>query len=483
MKKTINKQLSVILTMVIFITSLFGISVNSFAAETKQSTVSGVIYYYTVKDKAATITSASYKDFNKQSKSLKLPAKLGGYAVKIIAENATQFLNAETIDVPDSVETLESCSIGTTGKTKNIKLGKNLKTFKGDPFASCNRLASISVNSKNKNFIVYKSALYNKSKTTLYKYPATKIPASYTVLNSVKTISNRAFSDSSKLKTLTLGKNVKTIKADAFLGSEALTKFAVNKDNKNFSVKDGVLYNKKKTILVFYPCTKSGASYTVLKGTTKISSRAFENASKITEVKLPSTLTEIASRAFSNAYKLKTASLPSKLVKIGSNAFEGTALTQVVAPKTLESIGAGAFECCKKLKSVDLSKSKLTKLNARTFAEAGKISEIKFPKILKSVTYGFISATAITALDLPATLTGIPENTFIGCKNLKSVVVRGTKTDISKCMPREQYTAYRDDEDMDGYTAYRYKFKITAPKDSKAYQFAIENSIEFVELN
>lgn len=478
----INKQLSVILAAVIFITSLSGISMNSFAAETKKSTVGGIIYSYSVNSKAATIISATYKDVNKQSKTVNLPSKLGGYALKTVGENATMLLNAETVVIPDSVETLESCSIGTMGKTKNIKLGKNLKTIKGDPFASCNRLASISVNSKNKNFIVYKSVLYNKSKTTLYKYPAAKIPASYTVFNSVKTVSNGAFSDSSKLKALTFGKNVKTIKADAVVRCKSINKFSVNKNNKYFSVKDGVLYNKKKTTLVLYPCAKNGASYTVLKGTTKISSRAFENASKLAEVKLPSTLTEIASRAFGNAYKLKTASLPSKLVKIGSNAFEGTALTKVVAPKTLESVGASAYECCKKLKSVDLSKSKLTKLNARVFADDQKISEIKFPKNLKTVTKGFITNTVITTLDLPVTLTVIPENTFIGCKNLKSVVVRGTKTDISKCMPREQYTAYRDDEDMDGYTAYRYKFKIIAPKGSEAEQFAIENSIEFVEL-
>jgi hypothetical protein len=479
MKKAfIKKEISLLVIFAMMFSLLSGLSINASAAQTKKSTVSGIIYYYTVSNKAATITSAEYKSGS--SKTLTLPSKLGGYAVKTIASNATQFVSRETVVIPDSVETLEDCSIGNT-KTKNVKLGKNLKTIKGDPFSRCNHLSSISVNSNNKYFMVSKSVLYNKSKTVLYKYPAAKIPASYTVLSSVKTISNRAFADSSKLKNITLGKSVKTIKADAFFASSALTKFAVNKNNKNFLVKDGVLYNKKKTVIVFYPCAKSGSSYTVVSGVTKVSSRAFADALKLTEVKLPSSVTEIASKAFSNAGKLKTLSLPSKLKTIGNNAFESTALTQVTAPKTLETMGSGAYEFCSKLKSVDLSKSKLTKINSRTFSDCEKITEIKFPKTLTAISTAF-GNTAITKLDLPAGVTSVSNNAFSGCKKLSSIIVRGAETDISKCVPKEQYIAYADENDSNGYIAYKYNFTITAPKGSKAERFALENSIEFFEL-
>ena len=472
-----KRFLSMIIAMSVMMTSLFALTVTSYAA-TKKATVNGVVYYYTVKDKAVTITETCVK---KAVKILNVPSKLGGNAVKTLATNATIGAMPETVVIPNSVTTLENASVGMS-LTKTVKIGTGLKTINGDAFERCTRLESITVNSKNKNFTVYKGVLYNKSKTALVKYPVAKIPASCTVLKSVKTIRAKALAGSSKLKTVNLGKNVKTIKASAFYCSLSINKFTVDKSNKYFSVKDGVLFNKKKTVIVFYPCAKSGTTYSVPKGVTKVSANAFADASKLTEVKLPATLITISTKSFQNAYRLKTATLPAKLKTIGAYAFEGTVITRVVAPKTLESLGSGAYRFCYKLKSVDLSKSILTKINSCTFQEDKSITQIKLPNTLKTIGTNAFQYASVTELDFPESVTKLSDKAFSGCKKLTSVIVRGTETDISLGMPRTEYTAYVDEYDDEGYTAYKYNFKITAPADSKAAQFAADNGIEFIEL-
>ena len=475
-----KRALSIFLSAVMML-SCVAVTISASAGDTKKETHDGIIYYYTVKDKAATIVSSEIKT-QKDSKTLNIPSKLGGYPVKTLEKNATSGVARETVVIPDSVITARESSVGNS-KTKTIKIGKGLKTIKSS-FANCTFLKSISVSSKNKYFLSEEGVLYNKGKTTLIAYPAEKAGTSYTVAKTTKTIDSKAFANQKKLKTLTISKNVKTIKSDAFISSNSLTKFVLDKSNKNFYVKEGVLYNKKKTILVAYPSAKSGEKYSVLKGVTKIAGYAFSGASKLCEVKLPSTVTEISNKAFQGAYKLKTAALPSKLKTIGNNAFEDTALTEVVAPKTLETLGSSAFQSCDKLKTVDLSKSKLKIINASSFYEDSKITSIKLPKTLETIKNNAFTPAAITTLDLPENVQSISKGAFSGCAKLKTVIVRGINTDISNGLPKKEYITYaeEDEDENNPITAYKYSFTIKAKKGSKAEQFALENSISFVEL-
>ena len=477
-----KKVLSLVLSFILII-SCFLISSATYAGDLKNKTINGIVYYYKVKNNAAAIIDSAYADINEipEGNTLKIPSKLGKYPVKALEEHSVIAVSREVVAIPNSVESIKEHSVGNS-KTKTVQIGSGLKTIQHDPFGECRNLEKISVNSKNKNFVVYKNALYNKGKTTLYKYPAIKIPKDVTILSSVKTIGEGALADSRNLKTVNIGKNVKTIKPYAFNASEKISKFVLDKKNKNLTVKDGVVFNKKKTVLIIYPCAKSKEKYTVPKGVSKIAEGAFEYSSKLKEIKFPTTLTEISNRAFRNAYKLKIAKLPSKLRKIGNSAFEGSALTEVVAPKTLEVLGSSAFEACGKLKKVDLSKSKLTKINASAFS-AGKINELKLPKALKEIGNNAFAGNAIVSLDLPESVATI-DHSFSGCSKLKTVIVRGMNTDISEGMPRKEYITYAEDDEDEDYPikAYKYSFKIQAKKGSKAEQFAIDNDIEFVEL-
>ncbi|MBR6414004.1 MAG: leucine-rich repeat domain-containing protein, partial [Oscillospiraceae bacterium] len=60
----------------------------------------------------------------------------------------------------------------------------------------------------------------------------------------------------------------------AFYGCTGLTAFSVASANPNFSSKAGVVFNKKGTKLIQYPCGRTGA-YTVPAGVTSIGNDAF----------------------------------------------------------------------------------------------------------------------------------------------------------------------------------------------------------------
>ena len=65
--------------------------------------------------------------------------------------------------------------------------------------------------------------------------------------------------------------------------------------------------------------------------------------SAVEKVVLPEGLTEIPVAAFNQATKLTSVNIPSTVKKIGINAFAGTALTTLEVPATVEEIGYGAF--------------------------------------------------------------------------------------------------------------------------------------------
>lgn len=79
----------------------------------------------------------------------------------------------------------------------------------------------------------------------------------------------------------------------------------VDEDNRYFTSVDGVLYNKSKTELLFYPSYKSDSSYTILDSVTKIEVGAFQRNGIVTEVILPKNTKLFLKRLFLNVHHFK----------------------------------------------------------------------------------------------------------------------------------------------------------------------------------
>lgn len=113
-------------------------------------------------------------------------------------------------------------------------------------------------------------------------------------------------------------------------GCSGLTAFDVPSANPAFSSAEGILYNKEKTTLMWYPEGKTDKSFSVLPTVTAIGEYAFRNS------------------------RLQGISLPATLKDIGQGAFAASALESVALPDAVSLVPNGCFQNCDRLVSLTL---------------------------------------------------------------------------------------------------------------------------------
>lgn len=130
--------------------------------------------------------------------------------------------------------------------------------------------------------------------------------------------------------------------------------------------------------------------------------------------------------------------------------------TEFIAPKGVKEIAQSAFIRAKNLKKVEIPDAEVIKDYA--FEECENLSEIKLSDSLTAIgADAFYNCTALKVMHLPDTLINIGACAFGYCHNDDADVENGGEPDML----------------IEG-------FKIYAPKDSAAYNYAKENGIEVI---
>lgn len=201
------------------------------------------------------------------------------------------------------------------------------------------------------------------------------IPEKYS--NKVITgIDPMAFSGCSQIKSVTISKNIQSISLnnrscnmDPFYDCIYMKNIYVDEDNRYFTSVDGVLYNKSKTELLFYPSYKSDSSYTILDSVTKIEVGAFQRNGIVTEVILPKNIKTISKEAFLECTSLQKIEIPSGITEISESLFSGCkSLNDITLPNTIKEIKSNAFYKCSGLRKITLPESVET-LNFLAFGD------------------------------------------------------------------------------------------------------------------
>jgi uncharacterized repeat protein (TIGR02543 family) len=168
-------------------------------------------------------------------------------------------------------------------------------------------------------------------------------------LDLLQSIEGSAFFNCNGLDSVTISEGVTSIGSSAFFNCSDLTSVTVDTANPSYSSQDGVLFNKDKTTLIYYPTGKTGG-YTIPSSVTSIRSSAFSYCGGLTSVIIPSSVTEIGREAFFGCSGLTSATIPSSVTSIGSSAFSGcSGLNSVTIPASVTSIGSWTFSNCSKL--------------------------------------------------------------------------------------------------------------------------------------
>ncbi len=387
---------------------------------------------------------------------------------------------------------------------ETVKLS-GVKTIGSDSFYNCRKLTSVelSENLTTIGSVAFQSCVALKN---------IDIPNKVTKLN------DDTFANCTSLKNVSIGSGCTSISSEAFCNANAIEKITVAEDNKNFTVVDGVLYNKDMTTLVLYPKNRSG-EFAVPDTVTSIADYAFDNAPKLTKVTIGENVKSVGTGAFRNCDSLATVIFKdSDTVQktIGDNAFNNCpVLTTVDFGNAVKSIGNYAFYSCRSLNKLDFSKSSVKTIGSYAFTVCKSLESIEFPDSLESIGYGAFSTytyghrssyvasslksvkfgsglksiadyafygnralntvnftgvaltsigdwsfykTAITELDLSGTDASIGTSAFSNCNSLKTVKLSGVKTINSsafqQCTSLETVNIGNDVETIGYYAFY-----------------------------
>ena len=267
----------------------------------------------------------------------------------------------------NSLETVKLSGVKTIGqnafyncrKLTSVELSENLTTIESGAFQSCVALKNID------------------------------IPNKVTKLN------DNTFSNCSSLKNVSIGSGCTSISTTAFDGTSSIDRITVSEDNKNYTVVDGVLYNKDMTTLVLYPKNRSG-EFAVPDTVTTIANSAFDSSPNLTKVTIGKNVKTIGASAFGECKSLKTVIFEdSDTVQktICDYAFyKCPVLTTVDFGNAVKSIGNYAFYSCQSLNKLDFSKNSVKTIGDYAFTVCKSLESIEFPDSLESIGYGAFSA-------------------------------------------------------------------------------------------
>ena len=309
--------------------------------------------------------------------------------------------------------------------------GKKVTCVEVKAFSNCSRLTSITLPSDVS--CIGDSAFYG-----CYNLKDVTIP------ESVTSIGNSAFSGCRSLISITMPKNVTHIGDSAFYNCDNL---------KDITIPESV---KSLGNSVFSGCL-SLTSVTIPSSVTSITDSAFSGCCSLTSVTMPSSVTSIMNSAFYGCNSLRDITIPSSVTNIGSYAFYGCkGITKITIPKNVTSIGPNAFDGCSDLTLVFASgttktpdgalyyasgvvsvliSSSVTSIGNSAFSGCRNLTKLTIPEGVESIgCYAFSMCSSLKSIKMPSSLKRIGDYSFQGCSNLTVEFSEGTTRILDKAL-------------------------------------------------
>ncbi len=283
-------------------------------------------------------------------------------------------------------------------------------------------------------------------------------------------VGDNAF-ESTNIVTFPIGSNLKNFGIEVFKDNKNLEAFTVKSDNKYFSAKNGILYNKDQTVMVCYPTAKKDSTLVITKELLDYKS-AFDNGNDyLTEIVVEEGVTNIPSAVFGALFNVKEITIPTTVDKIGEqifgydsnialttvnyNAIDGKSQCAFMSYENLTTVNFGTevisvyestFSGCSNLANLNFGgniefigedafintawdenirnnfEGEYFYVDKVLYCSSNASGDITIKDGTKSIYCGAFSYnTDITSVTLPESLKSIANKAFYECRNLKTV--------------------------------------------------------------
>lgn len=421
--------------------------------------------------------------------------------------------------IPNSVKTIEYAAFMFGSNLSNVIIPNTVTSINEEAFSYCSNLKDIEIpNSVTQIGInAFDFSMCNKESGGYYIGNCligadNDFCGNFSIKEGTRLVADEALKEKYSIESITVPSSVEVVGDYAFLqfsfegGYEdefksILKNINIAEDNKNFCSIDGVMFNKDKTELLYYPCGKENITYTVPNTVKKLGKVSFSSC-QLESLKLPDNLKSIGESAFQYS-SLKNITIPQNVEYLGKYAFDRSALEIIDIPSSITVIEEGCFELCGKLKSVSF-KGNIKCIKDYAFDRCESLTEIDIPDSVTNIGTGAFQLTGIQKIELPNKLENIGEYAFNNCENLQELIIPNNEITISSrafyncpkltniLIPNKVkeigLSAFGYEGDIfDNYDEYGSEnvinnFKIQGYSETTAETYASENSIEFISL-
>jgi surface protein len=391
--------------------------------------------------------------------------------LEYIGSFAFSITGLEHLSIPKKITSLENNVFPHCFNLKTVNIHKDVNKF-DDEFSDCDNLACINVSPENKHFSSVDGVLFDKELKTLLYYPRNKADEVYKVPDTVVTIITNSFLNCKNLKELYIPKGVTSDFSP--LESALLEKVIVSEENPYYSSMDGVIFNKDKTELIYYPCNKKG-SYEIPKTVTKIHNFAFDKCNSLTSLYIHENVEDLGEiHPYSNLESFEVSEnnqffaskdgvlfnkdytellrypsnnpnenycIPNFVLRVGEYAFKDCKnLKTMSIPSNVEEIWRNflRFEECEKLEHIEVSEDN---------PNYASIDGVLFDKAKKSLLF-YPQNKQEESYIVPDSVTDIQFFSFVNNNNLKKISLNNVrhinKFAFEQCKKLEQFDNYEN---------------------------------------
>jgi len=399
--------------------------------------------------------------------------------VAIIGENAfTGMLNLVSFNLNSSNDYFNTDSYGvlfTKNYTRLIYVPNNnnivtytvldsVTTIDEYAFQDCSKLTEILVDSANINYSSLDGVLFNKNQSLLIQYPPGNTNLYYTIPDSTTTIGKYAFYGASNIESLTIPSGCSYDTMIDYSGMSSLKEIELSEQNRTLRVDDNILFNENYSILYKYPAQSSRTTYEIPSTVTMISTSAFDSASSLTSVTIATNNITIFPNAFKNSALTDViinestnisyvdnsidlyigpnqlfygkhnvyVRIITKILTGVQNLLTGTRQLQLAVKGILSGYNTfsdNAFKTATTLTEIVIPYT-VTSIGASAFQECSSLHTVTFgrgedntflPKLNIIRNRAFQDCVSLTSIVIPKTVVSIEDYAFQECNNLTSI--------------------------------------------------------------